>query len=206
MLGKLSFFLLAALSVTGGTPGAAASMLDDGGDGRFFGIVQSLPAGGLVGTWQIGGAMVAVTFSTELRQDKGVLAVGACVEVRGSFQTGGIFVASEIRSDSADNCPAVPNPPGNPGNPGNPGQNPTRFAGSVQTLPAAGTLGDWMVNGTTVHVTAATRLRQDRGPISVGSFSAVIAFPDGRSLMPSRSHARSRNQEKCSSARAAWRG
>ena len=44
------------------------------------------------------------------------------------------------------------------------------FRGAIQTLPnGTGFIGDWMVGGRTVHVKAATKLKQSDGPIAVGA-------------------------------------
>jgi hypothetical protein len=46
--------------------------------------------------------------------------------------------------------------------------------GTVQSLPATtGFIGDWVVSGITVHVTAATEIEAEGGMIAVGSFVEV---------------------------------
>jgi hypothetical protein len=48
--------------------------------------------------------------------------------------------------------------------------NETKFTGVIESLPnTAGFIGDWTVSGRTVHVTAATRIEQEDGPVAVGA-------------------------------------
>jgi hypothetical protein len=43
------------------------------------------------------------------------------------------------------------------------------FQGTIESLPAGGFIGDWRVAGRTVHVTAATDIRQDHGAAVIGA-------------------------------------
>jgi len=48
--------------------------------------------------------------------------------------------------------------------------NETEFIGVIESLPnTAGFIGDWQVSGRTVHVTAATRIEQEDGPVAFGA-------------------------------------
>ena len=49
------------------------------------------------------------------------------------------------------------------------GDNGTEFTGVVESMPASGFVGDWVVSGTTVHVTDATEVNQEDATIAVGS-------------------------------------
>ena len=45
-----------------------------------------------------------------------------------------------------------------------------KLEGVIASLPGtAGFVGDWVVSGTTVHVTADTEIEQEHGPIAVGA-------------------------------------
>jgi hypothetical protein len=57
----------------------------------------------------------------------------------------------------------------------------TSFQGAIESLPNAGFIGDWRVGGRTVHVSAATEIRQDNGPAVVGAQVEVkgTTQPDG---------------------------
>jgi Domain of unknown function (DUF5666) len=43
------------------------------------------------------------------------------------------------------------------------------FTGTISALPSSGLTGDWTVAGKTVHVTAATQIKQDAGAAAVGA-------------------------------------
>jgi hypothetical protein len=47
------------------------------------------------------------------------------------------------------------------------------FSGVIQSLPSSGLIGDWVVGGRTVHVSSATRIKMEHGPIGVGVFVEV---------------------------------
>jgi hypothetical protein len=51
------------------------------------------------------------------------------------------------------------------------------FSGAVQSLPAGGLVGDWVVDGRTVHVTASTELDLDGGSIAIGTRVEVEGQP-----------------------------
>ena len=68
----------------------------DGGGNSFQGAIESLPAGGLIGDWRVSGHTVHITASTEIRQDKGAVAVGAEVEVTGTTQSDGSTNAARV--------------------------------------------------------------------------------------------------------------
>jgi hypothetical protein len=67
-------------------------------DEEFYGIVESRPEG-KIGTWVIGGRQVEVTEKTEIDEDDGHLAVGACAQV----EYDGNFV-EEIESEDKSKC------------------------------------------------------------------------------------------------------
>jgi uncharacterized protein DUF5666 len=47
------------------------------------------------------------------------------------------------------------------------------FTGTISALPSSGLTGDWTVAGKTVHVTAATQIKQDAGAAAVGAVVEV---------------------------------
>lgn len=135
---------------------------DGGGETSFQGVIESLPSGGFIGDWRVGGRTVHVSASTEIRQDQGPAVVGAQVEVRGTTQPDGSTNATRIEVRSG-------------------GTGETSFQGTVQSMPASGFLGDWIVSGITVHAFASTEIRQDKGPAVVGAQVEVrgTVQPDG---------------------------
>ena len=58
---------------------------------------------------------------------------------------------------------------GGGGSGGGGGGGETSFQGTIQSLPNGGFIGDWRVAGRTVHVSAATEIRQEKGPAVVGA-------------------------------------
>ncbi len=64
---------------------------------EFYGVVQTMPEQGYIGTWNIDGKSVNVTKDTKIKEKHGKLAVGAYVEVEG-LTSEGRFIASEIET------------------------------------------------------------------------------------------------------------
>ncbi len=112
---------------------------------KFTGAIQGLPAGGLVGDWRVAGRTVHATSATHIDQEHGMAAVGVLVKVEGWKQADGSVIAAsiEVKGQSKSN---------------------KKLSGIIQQLPnTPGWIGDWTVSGNKVHVTSATRLKQERG-------------------------------------------
>ena len=119
---------------------------------KFTGIIESLPAVGFIGDWRVGGRVVHVTSATRIDADEGPVAIGALVEVEGTQRADGSIDASKIEVE----------------------ENEAELKGTVESLPStSGFIGDWRVAGRTVHVTAATRIDQQQGPVVVGALVEV---------------------------------
>ncbi|HSE37038.1 MAG TPA: S8 family serine peptidase [Blastocatellia bacterium] len=73
----------------------------------------------------------------------------------------------------------------------------TRFEGAIESLPSVGLIGEWRVEGRTVHVSAATEIRQDHGAAVVGAQVEVRgnSQPDG-SINATRIEVRSSGGEE----------
>ena len=148
-------------------PGVAMGAInDDGGDEdfEFTGTVQKLPATGLVGDWMVGGTTVHVTTATKIDQEDGPIAVGTVVQVQGTKRADGSVDAQEIEVQDEGQ------------------QNQVHFKGTITALPnTTGFIGDWTVGGKTIHVTSATRIDQEEGPVVLGAFISVEGTqrPDG---------------------------
>jgi len=157
----------AQIDVKHAAPGAPGAPPEEQ-ENDFVGAVQSLPGtSSFVGDWTVGGKTVHVAASTRLNQEGGTFAVGASVEVAGTTRTDGSIDATKIELKSTA-PPAM-----------SPGQ--TDFRGAIESLPTTGMVGDWMVSGKAVHVTAATRIEAEHGTPVVGAFVEVqgIARADG---------------------------
>jgi len=149
---------------------AGAALADDGdGGAEFVGIVQSLPAtSGLIGDWQVGGKTVHVTNATRIKQEYGSVALGVTVEVKGTWQPDGSLIAFSVEVKNGSGW--------------NPSSQKVKFIATVTTLPSTGWVGDWTVNGNvngnayttvTVHVSTWTKISQEHGQITVGSFVKI---------------------------------
>ena len=101
---RLKRLILAGVAVAGlalGTVAVAgvdgvreAFALDD--DTELDGVIEALPATGLVGTWQVSGKTIQVTEATEIDQEMGSIDVGVAVEIEGEAQSDGSILASEV--------------------------------------------------------------------------------------------------------------
>lgn len=155
----VSFALILAALLFGLMPKTSAAMFD-GNDNRplLVGAIVTLPSTqNFVGDWVVFRTKVKVTDTTKLDQTRAKIAVGALVEVKGTKQNDGSIVASEITVKLAA-------PPGIP----------ITFSGKIEELPStANRVGDWKVNGKTVHVSASTKLIEEKGKIAVGVFVEV---------------------------------
>jgi len=131
---------------------------------EFRGTISNLPnTPGFIGDWTVGGRTVHVTSATRIQQDEGLVAVGALVEVEGTLRSDGSVDANRIEVERSagglENAPRV------------------EIEGTVQQLPnTAGLIGDWIVNGRTIHVTSLTMIRPNNGAIMVGSFVEIEGF------------------------------
>lgn len=128
---------------------------DDGGQPEFKGTIQTLPAApGFIGDWRVGGRTIHVSSSTRIEAEDGPVAVGGFVEIHGAIRADGSMDASKIEVKS--------NIGGDDGR--------DELKGAIESLPGGqGFVGDWRVNGRTVHVTLATILNQEHGSFTVGA-------------------------------------
>ncbi len=65
-------------------------------EGKLVGVVEALPASGLVGDWRVAGVVVHVLPSTRIKQEHGFVQVGSIVKMEGSWQPDRSFTAYEI--------------------------------------------------------------------------------------------------------------
>ncbi len=160
--------LVTLLMTLGPVTGARADNSGNSGstDAQFSGVIESLPATGLIGDWVVSGTTVHVTDATEIDTENGAIAVGATVDVEGTAETDGSVTASQVSVQSASDDDSF-------------GE--VSFYGTVESMPASGSVGDWVVSGTTVHVTDATEINTENGVLGVGSSAEVqgLAESDG---------------------------
>jgi uncharacterized protein (TIGR03437 family) len=133
---------------------------------KFIGKIEAIPSTpNRVGDWKVSGKTVKVSASTKIEEEKGKAAVGATVEVEGLAQGDGSIAALEIEV-KPDFGAGIP----------------IKFLGKVEMLPSTtGRIGQWVISGRKVNVTANTQLKTERGDFMVGSLVDVegIAQLDG---------------------------
>lgn len=136
----------------------SATVRNNPGYCRFFGTINSLPATqGWLGEWNVGGHKLNVVAATTLVQERGPVALGALVEVLAVAKSGALeAVRVEVKNGTGNSAGYA------------------KFFGTISALPATQNLvGVWTVGSKTVHVSAATRLKQERGKIAVNAFVEV---------------------------------
>ena len=123
---------------------------------NFNGTVEKLPGTGLWGEWVVGGKTVKVTPATRINQQKGLVKVGAEVNVVG-HQADGKIMAMQITVLKSDA----------------PGGRLVVFVGRIETLPASGVVGAWKIGGREVTVTSQTTLLPKDFTPKVGAWALV---------------------------------
>src|SRR5581483_112853 len=158
---KQWFHILFAIALMLALVPVGSAFADEGT--KLTGIIQSLPTTpGWVGDWVVSGRTIHVSSWTQIKQEHGAIAVGVTVEVKGTLQADGSINATEIETKSS--------------NGGGNGQK-EKFYGTIESLPATpGWIGDWVVSGRTVHVSAATKLKFKYTQPALGQTVEVKGF------------------------------
>ena len=165
---------------------------------QWQGLIEVMPAGGLIGQWTVQGRAFTTDANTDFRQDKGPFAVGVCAEVE-YVGAASPFLATKIASKNADDClagtstaststpststpststpetstPATATP--SPDTTGTPGVDQEAF-GRVESLPAPGFVGAWTISGVTYNAPASAEFKQENGPLVIGACVKVHYF------------------------------
>ena len=71
------------------------------------GVVQSMPASGLIGSWTIAGRAVRTDAATVIKQQLGAIGVGAVVEAKGVDEGNGVTLATTIEVKQGVSAPPV---------------------------------------------------------------------------------------------------
>ncbi len=123
---------------------------------EFTGTVESLPnAPSRFGQWAVSGRKVNVGPGTRIKQERGLVAVGTVVEVKGVLKNDGSVDATDIETKS------------NPGGSNN--GRVSEFYGTIEALPGTtGQVGTWTISGRKVNVTASTVIEHADLGIAVG--------------------------------------
>ncbi|WP_417914566.1 DUF5666 domain-containing protein [Candidatus Electronema sp. JM] len=156
-------------------------------EGKLYGVVEAMPAGGVFGTWRVNGREVVVTERTFIKEEYGRLGIGAQVEVKGG---GNPFMAYEVEVKGSGRAMMGPPPAGfsrpmpppviGGGVPANPPMSPPAsampgaalipFSGSVEAMPQGSLLfGMWKIGGKDVVITDRTIIKQQNGQLALGA-------------------------------------
>ncbi len=121
-----------------------------------YGPVDSFPAT-LFGSWVIDGVTyVASVGTTQFKQDDGPFAPGACVKV--AYATvDGINHASEIETQSGDDCGSSPSLPSE-----------SKVYATIDSFPVDPFVGAWQIGGVAYEATAQTQFKQEHGSFANG--------------------------------------
>jgi len=134
-----------------------------GSEVKFYGTIESLPSSGWIGDWVVSAKTVHVTGTTRIEEEHGLVSIGASVEVKGVQNADGSVTAYKIEVKQSS------------GGGSNNGSK-IKFYGTVESLPASGLVGDWMIGGRTVHVSANTRIEQEHDRLVVGAYVKVKGY------------------------------
>lgn len=124
------------------------------------GVVQAMPASGLIGAWTIAGRSVRTDPATIVKQQLGAIGIGALVEVKGVDEGGGVTLATTIEVKQGASAPPAGTPSGD-------------FTGAVESMPSGTLIGSWTIAGRKVDVLTTTVLKQELGGFAVGTIVEV---------------------------------
>lgn len=160
-------FVVGAIVEVDGTPGPdgfIASRIESKSSGKpdpepeddllnIHGLIEALPATGLIGDWTVSGRRVVVGAATKLEAEGGPFELGKPVEVKGFPLDDGAIEATKVETKPGNGAP-VPA---------------LAIFGKIEVLPPAGLIGVWTVGGKLVNVTATTKLKANNGPFVLGA-------------------------------------
>ncbi|MBK9707863.1 MAG: hypothetical protein IPO77_12885 [Acidobacteria bacterium] len=165
-INRFGAFIAMALLVFGMIPRVSAYDIQVDNKFSITGPITKLPDQGVIGEWTIVRTTIKVTATTKIDETKGKVSLGALVEVKGTKQNDGSLVAESIEVKlSPPTIGAM-----------------IKFTGKVEEIPnTPGRVGDWKVSGKTIHVSATTKIDEEKGKASVGSMVIVegMAQQDG---------------------------
>ncbi len=126
-------------------------------EGRMIGILQDRPISPtVIGSWVVNSTTFSVTASTRLT---GSLEIGNCVMVRYSTEAGQ-RIARKIRGSESTVCAPA-------------GSVISKTYGFVDSMPASGFVGTWVIGGTPYEMSASTEFKEEHGAFAPGAFVKV---------------------------------
>ncbi|MCC9075073.1 DUF5666 domain-containing protein [Litorilinea aerophila] len=155
---------------SGGRVATEIKVTDDNGNTqdpthfKLVGFVQEMPTASFIGQWRIGNTLFVADGATQFKEDHGLLAIGAYVEVEYTV-SGGENRIHEIETQ-------VP-----------PGAGDNNRLGVIQEMRAAAAAAVdaqasqiWRIDGVDYVITASTRLSDSQGELAVGSSAVVNSY------------------------------
>jgi hypothetical protein len=125
----------------------------EGAEGNAYGAIDSFPAG-MVGDWVIGGLTYTADASTRFEQEHGQFAQGAWVKVKYHLDANDNRIADKIKTENEHAG----------------GQDWFKLVGFVESTPATGFIGEWVVGGETFVADARTQFEEEHGLLVVGAY------------------------------------
>lgn len=126
-------------------------------EGRMIGILQDRPISPtVIGSWIVNSTTFSVTASTRLT---GSLEIGNCVQVRYSTEAGQ-RIARKIKGSETTVCAPA-------------GAVISKTYGFVDSMPASGFVGTWVIGGTPYEMSASTEFKEEHGAFAAGAFVKV---------------------------------
>lgn len=151
---------------------------------RAYGILNTLPDDGQLGTWQIGGEFYEISQQTELDAEHGPFEVGACLQVE-YWLSENEQLAKEIETERQYKCGNGEGDDTDPGE-GDPGEgNPeegdsryeARLYGVIFSFPEQ-LVGDWKIGGLEIVADDSTEFDQERLPFAENVVVKVKFYTD----------------------------
>ena len=133
---------------------------------KTYGLIEARPMTGtlgsivLTGTWTIGGVDYEATAETKFKAEHGPFELGACVKVRYRVE-GTTNIALKIETKKAEECQDEH------------GEHSNRGFGFVETVPAGGFIGTWIIGGVEYEATTQTEFKEEHGALGVGAYVKV---------------------------------
>ncbi len=126
-------------------------------EGRMIGILQDRPISPtVIGSWIVNSTTFSVTASTRLT---GSLEIGNCVQVRYSTEAGQ-RIARKIKGSETTVCAPA-------------GTVISKTYGFIDSMPATGFIGTWVIGGTPYEMSASTEFKEEHGAFATGAFVKV---------------------------------
>ena len=130
-------------------------------DVEIFGAIEAFSDT----SWTLSGIALAVNADTLIQGDP---AVGLLAHAAAPLQDDSLLLALRLKV-------AITQPGGR--------HNPLEFDGMVEKLPKRGLVGEWMVSGKPVKVSASTAINQEQGLVAVGTKVHVVGWQIGDRIM-----------------------